>query len=141
MTDDEKAATERVRRLESPQNMTPADFDETYGKAGGFRHDVDDDYRTLARAFLREHPGDEDVGVDEAWLSSTFGRLASCGRKRYALHFATRLGLVLSWCPPCGDLPACLCIETAVIVTAPTRGDVRRLCKCLGVPITEQPNG
>lgn len=86
--------------------------------------------------WLKEHPEDDYEPVTEEWLSATFGpHLPSGPWKRYALLLASKSGLYVAWCPVCGNLAPCLCIGTSVIKENPTRGDVRRLCKALGISL------
>lgn len=83
----------------------------------------------------------EDEQVTQHWLSERFGpHLASCPWKRYALHFATdKFARILGWCPPCGPLPACICLNEWVLIENPTRGQVYHLLAALGIELKEQP--
>lgn len=93
-----------------------------------YRHDS----KLLADAKAAERDAEP---VTEEWLSMMFGpHLASCCWKRHALHIATtKTGLLVGWCPPCGDLPACLCVDHAVLLREPTRGQLLRLLAALGI--------
>lgn len=112
------------------------------GMIPGFRHTeavaecphCNLNYAATVLERLADHPADDSESVTEEWLSKTFGpHLASCPWKRYAMHFATtKGGRLCGWCPPCGDLPACLCVDRLVMTESPTRGDVRLLLKALG---------
>jgi hypothetical protein len=93
----------------------------------------------LAKVYLVEHPDDDGEFVDKEWLVDIFGRDLFAERwKRYALMLCCKSDLIVSWCPACDDLAPCLCIGTSVIKENPTRGDVRRLCKALGIELKEK---
>jgi hypothetical protein len=76
---------------------------------------------------------DENEAVTIEWLSAQFGpHLASCPWKRYTVHFATdKLARAVGWCPPCGDLPACICINEFVVIRNPTRRQLNCLLEAL----------
>jgi len=93
----------------------------------------------LAKEHLAEHLLDDGEPVTEEWLEAMFGpHLPPCPWKRYALLLASKSGLDLAWCPACGNLAPCLTIGTSVVKDNPTRGDVRRLCRALGIKLKEK---
>lgn len=110
-----------------------------------------EDALTLADAYLREHPADEELPIDEAWLRSvgfvdtpSFG-MALTFRKEYGEDVAT---FTLSCCdaPNVGD-GACWEIavksieldpESAMLPCEPaTRGQLRTLCRTLEIALEE----
>lgn len=93
------------------------------------------DGQVVARAYLRaQHPADDDVPVDEEWLQAV-GFLK--GRQR--LHWETRhgdwyweLGPVRCW-PKQNKWM----VGGTVVKRQTIRGDVRLLCRALGVELKE----
>ncbi len=88
--------------------------------------DVDDARKTLADAWLAEHPADEHEPVTADWLRSVGGP---------DFEYRTTFGVVLTL----------LVVKTerdgwhaaTIPVPLPTRGHVRRLCAALGIHLTE----
>lgn len=87
----------------------------------------------LAYAYLAEHPADDELAVDEAWLRSVgFSDTKWDGEVelgRLYAHCGTTIALSL-----CGEYS-----DESVALPCKTRGDVRRLCKALGIELKEQP--
>lgn len=94
----------------------------------------------LALAYLAQNPADDDELVTQQWVSDTFGHhLASCDWKRYALHIATdKFARPIGWCPPCGVLAQCLCLNEWVLIDNPTRRQVRALLSALGIKVQKE---
>lgn len=93
----------------------------------------------FAKIWLAENPTDSDEPVTEDWLSITFGpHLSSSGHKRYSLCFAVKNFAEFNWCPPCGNLPQCVCFGRAVVIENPSRGDIRRLCHAMRIDLKEK---
>lgn len=151
MTSDEIRAAAERRRAE--------DYQRVLTESGWVAEGCDDDNETLADAYLDEHHADDDEAADIEWLDRVgfdcrifrpsgrqtatiliddFGKTAGAAhvdlqlvRGRPPEEWVTDVysfgedgtlescvGLVRSWCK--------------------TRGDVRRLCRALGVELTER---
>jgi hypothetical protein len=85
----------------------------------------------VARAYLAEHPADEDEPVTAEWLQSM-------GWAEFGLGIASQRGLFRSRLRFAFDLGVTLCmpgIESEGHQM--TRGELRRLCAALGVPLGE----
>lgn len=106
-----------------------------------------EDLLLLARAFAREHPADDGEPVTEAWLRSVgFGQV---GEKYPELWLPPETKTVSRWRleyvmyqRPWDDAPSAWDLSAPSITQhlgydLPTRGDVRRTCKILGIPLTE----
>lgn len=92
-----------------------------------------------AQIALREHPADDDETVTESWVceSFAFGDTSYANnQKRYVIFgdglrliaFATHGPKCWDWSLWCGKMK---------VKDDPTRGDVRRLCRALGIELKE----
>ncbi len=82
----------------------------------------------LAQAYLAEHPADDEEPITEAWLRSV------------GFDDEHRLdwkNLVIKFCVPIRDNFWDFYLNSTQIKPPKTRGDVRRLCKALGVELKE----
>lgn len=136
MSDELRAARERLRRLRNGES-----YASVYGMhevGGGFRQR---DEQAVIDNNLAEHPSDGATPASTEWIRESFGPLKmNVSFKRPSMSFATLPNLlVLYWCPPCGNLPPCVCIESFVLIDNPTREQVRNLARCLGITLREVP--
>lgn len=132
---DLKAKCERVRRWKAGdwlKDIYPQAKDRGMETAL-----LEQDWRDVAVAYLAEHPADENEPVTEEWLRAVgFGdngyNYAGCHLRLGGLEYATG--------DTNGFSPWFYC---GVLITdggLKTRGHVRRLCNCLGIPLTETPS-
>lgn len=94
------------------------------------------DARLLARAYLAEHPADDDLPVDEAWLLSV-GFIES-GFRRLDLQPWGGLGRSLNWTDPSfNDAWEGEVVMDFKRLPKPikTRGDLRLLALALGIEL------
>ena len=78
------------------------------------------DRELMADAYLAEHPEDDEEPVTEKWLDSVFGP------DGLEIQCHDEWGQAITWFEGLGS----------VLIPMPkTRGDVRRLCKALGIPL------
>jgi hypothetical protein len=124
MIDAQHAATERLRKAHP---------------RGAFYTGIGLDYDLIVSLYLAEHPADDAEPVTEEWLSSVVGRGATVrigGGFTVSFYLSSPPDITYENGVPahgygyesgCTDLPSC-----------PTRGDVRRLCYALGVPLKSQ---
>ena len=134
------AAAERIVKFTD-------DYEYTYWDGSKTPFDPEQDAADVARAYLRalesavsiallkEPESDEDEPIDEAWLP--ISGMARADTKRLGYIIASRGELELIYCPQCGDLPPCICVGHQVIFTNGTRGQLRALCRALGVKLKE----
>lgn len=130
MTNEVRDALERYRKP-YPDNGPK---DEWYGNVQLF-----DDMQTLAQAYLDEHPADDHEPIDEAWLRS----VGFEERNGWELVQFTPMGgkAYFAVSPLNGCFPAryfCDWNCDSVYKFVETRGELRRLCKSLGVEMREQ---
>jgi hypothetical protein len=94
-----------------------------------------DDATALARAWLTEHPTDDDTPFDVDWLAEVgFLRNGPTGWPR-RMEAGDANCSVQFWCVD-EEWTICDAVGDTIAIRGPkTRGDVRRLCRCLGVPI------
>jgi len=122
--DELRVAAKRLAEGEFSENY-PAFMATTFGLADGF---------LLARAYLAEHPEDDGEPVTEEWLRSSVGWIPVEGS-----GYIGRDGII--FCKGSESVySAWLQIsqyyyDMRRIVRVETRGDVRRLCKALGVSL------
>lgn len=121
MTQEIRAAAERLRRLEAGEHQ-----DAVYGDfANAFRRL---DTQTLADAFLAEHPADDDEPDTEEWLRGV--GFTDCKNDGLRLSILARYpNLGMPFWEVCG---------TVIRLAQPkTRGQLRRLCAALGISLKE----
>lgn len=129
MSSDLREAAERLRRF-------ALDLLEIHGD-GPYRTGAAQRAVELARAYLAEHPADEDEPADILWMAGLLQEAA--GNFRYQRQFVIR-GPVYVHVAACeGGWRYELWCRDEKIKDAPTRGDVRRLCLALGIPLKETP--
>ena len=110
--DDIRAAAERCKDLFG----TFVDFD-------NMPIECIKDLFVLAQAYIAEHPADDDEPVTDEWLDSVFG---------------TDDSLCTEWHDEWGEKITWLDKFGLVSIPMPkTRGDVRRLCRALGIELNE----
>lgn len=157
LTPEPLAALERLRRVEDGEPIDSVYPNLGYG-LGSLR-----DREILSRLALAEHPADDDTAVDEAWLRSVGFRdwprldddsdlegydiyiLANeeIGWECRLAYRANGFYLVRMCDPDVCDLLAAESVElfdsrnNRKVVT---RGDVRRLCRALGIELKETTN-
>lgn len=101
----------------------------------------------LAEAYLAEHPADDDEPANREWVSG-FARKRRCWPDQYILDEISVNYYLEFDCSPLEhkEQPDCSVLLRAlperdedgvVLLYHATRGDVRRLCKALGVPLKE----
>ena len=103
---------------------------ERMADAGEGLHEYDqinDDLVDLARAYLDEHPADDDVPVDEKWLHSVVTRPTRGG-----FEFGNQIRIVGN-----DEIGYSLYLHDVMEMRNPTRGDVRLLCKALKIPMND----
>lgn len=88
----------------------------------------------LASEWLAEHPEDDKAPVDAEWLAEV-GFLATgigAGRR----FMITTSEISLQWWACDDEWLLCNVFGDGLLIPTPaTRGDVRRICKCLGITI------
>lgn len=120
MTPEQKAALERLRNSATPwySGMTL-------------------DYIKVAYLWLSEHPADDDEPVTEEWLQKVIApdRTARLGGGFSVTFYATQTPTLSyynsgigGWYDDSSDID---------VPKASTRGDVRRLCRALGIELKE----
>ena len=96
----------------------------------GWSLQLDDDEAALARAYLAEHQPDDDAPVTDKWLYSV-------GFSDDRTGTPTLGPLHIQYAVLTDDndreYPAYACIRSLPITVPKTRGDVRRLCRALGI--------
>ncbi len=128
MSDELRAAAERLRRYEAGERMADVYGTEIHAWDQMYRMDV----HRVAQAYLAEHPEDDDVEIDESWLT-VVGKWDADG-----CNFD--LGPVDNLILQMEDDVAWLCSDDTVPVrigVKENRGSVRRLCRALGVELKE----
>jgi hypothetical protein len=132
MTDEVKAAAELVsNRIK--------EYRENFGEPEEFGNSA----ALVADAYLREHSADEDTPIDEAWLRSVGGITYADFRFTGEVFFKQDKASI-----DCTrQLVACVCQKTADwqdeanrIASVPfpaTRGQLRTLCRALGIKLEE----
>ena len=94
--------------------------------------DCDADAKIIADAYLAEHPADDDEPASEAWLTSV--KWEAVGNTWYCMS-AKEGQPILMWVRVDGSLRIAGLKEASRINA--TRGDVRLLCRALGIELTE----
>lgn len=129
MNDEVRKAAERYRTWEhgAQEYMPPM--------VGVCRYS---DMETLANAYLAEHPADDDEPVTEEWWDNTLGGRHVCIQySNFGLWLDTRYGNVkVELYAESAALDSDCFVLTLLV--KPTRGDVRRLCRALGIEPKEQ---
>jgi hypothetical protein len=130
MNSDVRAAAERCRlnryTAEAPDMRTAM-------------NEKRDDWRTLALAYLAEHPADDAEPISQAWLRSVGFRDVgeNCVGENYLCVNTTGRTALIVWSEgwflseACGGNFA----GQVGIKTPENRGAVRRLCQCLGITL------
>lgn len=116
MSDEPKAAVERLRKASTDGWML------AYSERPMFGHPSRqmEDWEIIAAAYLADHPADDDVLVTNEWIGG-FGHMESLRL------WQNELGWNWSWRGGyCG-----------VLDSVKTRGDVRKLCRSLGIELKE----
>lgn len=90
---------------------------------------------TLAKAWLSEHPADDDEAIDEAWLRSV-GFIADAYEPSKSLSTNYCAPVVIRWTRR-HRLLSLYDGESWCVLPGKTRGQLRRLCACLGITLTE----
>lgn len=115
---------------------------------------VIDDAVEIARAYIADHSADETEPVTEAWLRSVgflpngddLGEFAirlwsvgetECYGTDPAMHYLWSVVDNSSWLEAYGTGGESLCLVE--LATNNARGDVRRLCRALGIDLKEKP--
>lgn len=124
MSDDLRAAAKRLVEGEFSENY-PKFMATTFGLADGF---------LLARAYLADNPDDDDEPVTMEWWKSLNNDTRFLCQDTYTLQLKDDLIFVME---------AEVGLEDCVTFPIPmshvrTRGDVRRLCKALGIELKEK---
>jgi len=91
----------------------------------------------LANAYLAEHPADDEEPISEEWLHSVGFEDDRAGTPTAgALHIRHA---PLPKMDSDEEYPAHACVRSFPIPVPKTRGDVRRLCRALGIALKETP--
>lgn len=125
MADELRAAAERIRN----HSIGPHLF-----KHGG-------DMATLAFGYLAEHPADDSLAIDEEWLRSVGFSVLWDVEKEFRFPTATDAHLAL-FCPSRREGYSCCLGGPSSYAPLPdirTRGDLRLLCRALGIEMKGQP--
>jgi hypothetical protein len=138
---DVDAAVERVRRAGR------VGMAEAYGTYPSLAMAMQaDDHARIAALWLAEHPEDSDELVTEAWLRAVGFWPRSedelCSPRTFDEAGPDPVWMLVHdrkpaspWRPKwCISFPGC---QAGLGYDLPTRGDVRRLCRCLGITLTE----
>jgi len=125
MTDELQRAAERLRacNYESDWDLDGASFQQI------------SDWQALAKAYLAEHPADDGEAVTVEWLESIGWLEDQTGWPAICLRETSEWGI--SW----RGHGIWLTPMSVPLYRAPTRGDVRRLCRALGIALKETTNG
>lgn len=120
ITEDTRAAMDRIRRIHNGDNV----FD-VYGKDAN-PSDISSDQGKLVDAFVAANPADDTEPITEAWL------LENTTEHSEHIRLLGSLAVLYANSPkdPFIRLPD-------IRVSQLTRGDVRRLCESLGIPLEE----
>jgi len=134
MTPDElRAAAERVRRAMAGEHPY-AIYGEDDAKTQGWY-----DRKVLAEAYLAEHPADDAELVTAEWLIAVGGSLRSEEYQRFA--FPVSHGELIVWLTEKDAAKRIAWFDTCDDATGSyipfdgTRGQMRRLCAALGIPL------
>jgi hypothetical protein len=95
---------------------------------GSYKHKWIEDLCTITDAYLAEHPADDDEPVTEEWLDEMFGTYL-----RQFWEWSVIYGVRIAKDPDGFKLLT----GYQVARTGLARGDVRRLCSALGIPLSE----
>lgn len=128
MSSDETRAAERLRQF------CHGETEPTAGDQYRLTGQMFDDTCEVLDAYLREHPADDAEPVKNSWLDHHFDYECGLGwsvGKMFVRHDA----MSREWIVYARDHEYGQSIELAVIFT---RGDVRRLCRALGIELKEQ---
>ena len=115
---DLKAACERLRRVAA--GALPIGV---YADSGGWR---DQDYRTLANAYLAEHCADDEIETTSEWLRENVPQAKIVDDGQCDVEFV----VVCS--------KGSLTMGTVVSFYTPTRGHVRRLMAVIGLEAAKE---
>ena len=131
MTSEElRAAAERIRRFKSGEHPF-AIYGEDDAATQGWH-----DRKILAEAYIAEHPADDETGLSVEWMTAVGFRQTGAGWWRVGKHGRETLALDYHDNTESGDvfsLPTNRFMPLRVLVA--TRGQLRRLCAALGVPL------
>ena len=143
MTDELKAAAERIRRISGGENRVEV-YGTTEKLSDGKWRNPHNDLLELVDAFLAEHPADDDVAIAEEWLKSV--GFTEEGKQRWPVLVSPQSskngpicriyyeplngcdGWQIGWKDACGSIP-----------TLDTRSEVRQLCIALRITLKETP--
>jgi hypothetical protein len=105
--------------------------------------DVATGYRMLRAQIIAEHPADSDLPVTEEWLRSVGFETAVNPLWIWARSAEICLARdnTGSWVVTRADDDDAFFVSEVEIPAFKTRGDVRRLCVALGIPLPDQPKG
>ncbi len=135
---------ERAERLRAFNEISGPDF---YQKVYAI-YNCDDTSRinrylradafALAKAYLAEHPADDGEAVTEDWLRSLATKTLMCGKEIDYHRFKFENGFSrLNIYPDCSVSIERNDDEIPLPLQLNTRGDVRLLCRALGIPLKE----
>lgn len=143
--DELRTSCERLRNEAYPRAAVSrgADWDSWYMPIQEMK-----DLRLAADAYLAEHPADDDEVADGAWLRSIGATRpqAAASETVYTLGEwkAMETGgcgtypILLRWDKREVPNPAFIVsVFGGIVFARPTRGDIRRLCKALGIELKE----
>ena len=129
MSDELRAAAERVRRVEAGE---PAD--QAYRAHPRRQFQQFADRGLMASAWLAEHPADDDEPISPEWLRSVGFTLTDAHVRYYSNRSRPPFVVVIA---SDGRLRLAVQngsdVEGGDVCQKPTRGDVRRLCRALGI--------
>lgn len=134
MSDDTKAARERLRRIAKGESY--ASVYKTEFVLGGYE---EADRQKIVDNDLASNPPDDDEAIDEAFLRSV-GAENDDHPHKWTFHREDALSIGL-W--NVGDgwkamLRHAAHAATCIVRGIKTRGQLRRLCLALGIPLTER---